>query len=83
MVEEKVKSAQKETKEEKFRRLANARVNRALKSIRVIGNLANSATYNYTDGQVNQIVKALRAEVKELQQRFNGGPDGVKEFKLK
>lgn len=74
---------QKETKEEKFRRLANARVNRALKSIRVIGNLANPATYDYTDKQVNQIVKALRDEVKELQQRFDGGPDGAKEFELK
>ena len=83
MVEQKVTSEHKETKEEKFRRLANARVNRALKSIRVIGNLANPATYNYTEGQVNQIVKALRAEVKELQQRFNGGPDGAKDFELK
>lgn len=74
---------QKETKEERFRRLANARVNRALKSIRVIGNLANPGTYTYTDKQVGQIVRALRAEVKELQQRFNGGPDGSKEFELK
>ncbi len=83
MSQQKAKSEQQETKEEKFRRLANARVNRALKSIQVIGNLANPAIYDYTDKQVSQIVRALRAEVKELQQRFQGGPDGSKEFELK
>ena len=45
-----------ESKEEKFKRLANARVNNAIKQLELIGNLSNSASYDYTDDEVRKIM---------------------------
>ena len=59
-----------ETKAETFRRLANKRVTNALDKIRLIGNLANRGTYEYTDDQVDMIeqvlVRALNQTMGEL-----------------
>ena len=70
-------------KREKFVDLAEARVSRALQSIRVIGNLSNRSTYEYTDEDVRRIMKALSTELEAMHARFRA-PD-VKarpEFKL-
>ncbi|MCB9765248.1 MAG: hypothetical protein H6739_36075 [Alphaproteobacteria bacterium] len=72
-----------ETKAEKFKRLAERRVNRAIKDIRSIGNLANPSNYEYTDDQVRRIVRALKNEVSGLQTRFQTtGSSGEGEFTL-
>jgi ABC-type Fe3+-hydroxamate transport system substrate-binding protein len=55
----------------KFVELAEKRVSRAIKDIRLIGNLSNKSNYSYTDEDVKKIVKALDAEVKRLKQRFD------------
>jgi hypothetical protein len=74
-----VKSARREN----FVRLAEARVERALGAIRVIGNLSNRGNYEYTDNDVKVIISTLQREVKELEQRFKqkDGSQGTK-FKL-
>ena len=41
--------AEKSDKERKFKELAEKRVNRALDSIRLIGNLSNRQNYSYDD----------------------------------
>lgn len=71
-----------ESKREKFVRLANSRVNRALKNIRIVGNLANRSRYEYTEGDLEKIMKALRSELRTLQKRFEGDIDDENEFKL-
>ena len=58
-------------KHEKFRRLAEKRVNRALKDIRLVGNLSNRATYDFTEEEVLKICEALENEVQTLRSRFN------------
>jgi hypothetical protein len=70
-------------KREKFVDLAEARVSRALQSIRVIGNLSNRSTYEYTDEDVRRIMKALSTELEAMQARFRA-PDAKArpEFKL-
>lgn len=55
---------------EKFIRLANRRVNKAIKELQLIGNLANKSNYDYTDEDVRQIFQALRAELKRCEERF-------------
>ena len=50
-------------KRENFVRLAEARVSRALDSIRVIGNLSNRSNYEYDDQDVKEIIKTLQDEV--------------------
>ena len=68
---------------EKFKRLAEQRVNRAIKTVRLIGNLSNKSNYDYTDEDVERIFSALNAEIRACRARFN---DKVRkdenEFKL-
>lgn len=56
-----------ETREEKFRRLANRRVPKALNVIRTIGNLA---AYKPTDQQTDAIMEALGGACAQLEQRL-------------
>ena len=57
-------------KREKFVSLAEKRVTRAIKNIRLIGNLSNRSNYEYSDADVRHIVRALKHEVAELERRF-------------
>ena len=67
----------------KFVELAEKRVARAIKDIRLIGNLSNKSNYTYSDEDVRKIIKALDAEVKRLKQRFeNHGAQDEAVFKL-
>ncbi len=71
------------TKRTNFVRLAEARVTKALKSIKVIGNLSNKTNYEYTDQDINKIINALQAEINLLKARFkNKGNGEAVEFKL-
>ena len=45
-------------KRENFVRLAEGRVNRALKDIRLIGNLSNRSAYSYSDEDVKKTMHA-------------------------
>jgi len=55
----------------KFKELAVKRVNNALKSISLIGNLSNRSNYDYTDQDVEKVFKALEDEIKDCRQRFD------------
>lgn len=54
-----------------FVRIAENRVSRAIKSIRVIGNLSNRSNYSYTDADVKAIISALQNEVTNLKNQFS------------
>ena len=70
-------------KREKFVELAEARVSRALQAIKVIGNLSNRSTYDYSDEDVRKIVKALSAELETMHARFRAPESKARpEFKL-
>ena len=71
------------SKREKFVVLAEARVSRAMQSIRVVGNLSNRNNYEYTDEDIRKIVKALTAEVEAMHARFRSTDAKARpEFKL-
>jgi len=69
----------RELDRQKFVQLAEARVNKTMKDIQLIGNLSNRSNYDYTDEDVEQIFKALSQEIAackkrfELSKRRNGG----------
>ena len=68
---------------EKFIELAEKRVDRAIRDIRLIGNLSNRSNYSFTEQQVAKICKALRDEIKDCEQRFKReGQTKVEGFKL-
>jgi hypothetical protein len=67
----------------KFVELANKRVNKALKDIQLIGNLANRQNYEFTDEQAKKIVRALQQEVDVVKHSFQDVDEvGRKHFKL-
>ena len=59
--------------QERFKKLATQRVNNALKQIKLISNLANKRTYDYSDDQVRAIFNALKSEVETAQAKFKAG----------
>lgn len=58
----------------KFISLAENRVNRALREIRLIGNLSNKSAYTYEPEEVRKIFRALQRELEIARARF--GNDG-------
>ena len=55
---------------DKFVELAQKRVSRVVKDIRLIGNLSNRTNSSYTDDDVKKIVSTLKSEISRLQKRF-------------
>lgn len=67
----------------KFVELAEKRVTKALKDIRLIGNLSNKSNYSYSDHDAKKILKALRDEIELLKARFdNSTNSSISSFKL-
>lgn len=71
-----------ETKNEKFRRLAESRVNTVLDRLRLLGQLADKKNYEYTDEQVSKIFRAIDSELKDTKSKFQKGSAGRKRFTL-
>lgn len=70
-------------KRKKFIELAEARVNRAIKDIRLIGNLANKSAYNYSDEDTKKMFRALQKELDNARSRFGGNGNTKEEgFRL-
>lgn len=56
----------KEQKSEKFKELCEKRVSKATHYLNSLGNLANRAHYEYTQEQVNEMERHLRATLNEM-----------------
>tara|TARA_R110002096_G_scaffold377463_1_gene571309 strand:- start:476 stop:706 length:231 start_codon:yes stop_codon:yes gene_type:complete len=56
---------------EKFVELAEKRVQRAIKDIKLIGNLSNRSNYSYTDQDSKKIYSALKKALDEMKARFD------------
>ena len=70
-------------KRKKFVELAQNRVNRAIRDIRLIGNLANKSAYEYSDEDTKKIFRAVQKEIEAARARFTGDTGGRDtEFRL-
>lgn len=71
-------SSPRESKLQRFERLAEKRVTEAIRRLRLVGNLSNRANYEYSDDHVRQLTEALEGELKQLKNRFRqeGGGSG-------
>lgn len=65
-------STEKRDAREKFVELANKRVTKTIKDLRLVGNLANRRAYKYTENDAKKIVRALQRELDVLKARFRG-----------
>ncbi|MBZ2168297.1 hypothetical protein [Marinobacter sp. F4216] len=72
-----------DTDREKFVRLAEARVTKALKDIKLIGNLSNRSNYSYTEQDAKKIYQALRRAIDDMKTKFDSkGASEEEIFKL-
>lgn len=70
-------------KRAKFVELATNRVNRALKELALVGNLANRSNYEYSDDQAKKIIRALQVGLDQVKSRFStGGAQNHSNFEL-
>ena len=70
-------------KRSKFEQLATSRVNKAIKILRLVSNLANKSHYSYTATDSDKIVTALNQEVRNIKEKFNSkNSRETREFKL-
>ena len=59
-----------ETKREKFIRLAEARTNKIIDMIQLLGNCSNTNAYDYTQADVDKIFNAIELELKEAKKKY-------------
>ena len=60
-----------ETKRDKFVRLAEARTNKIIDMLQLLGNCSNSSAYDYTQQDVDKIFAEIEAEVREAKKKFS------------
>jgi len=63
-------------KKGKFVELANKRVNRAIKDLELVANLANRRNYEYDEEQAKKIVKVLQHQIELVKLSFLSGNAG-------
>lgn len=72
-----------ESKRDRFVRIAEARTNKILEMMRLLGNCSSKANYEYTEEDVKQIFSALEKELKITKNRFLGLDAKDEKFTLK
>ena len=73
---------QKETKRDKFVRLAEARTNKIIDMIRLLGNCSNSRVYEYSKEDVKKIFSAIEEELKMAKAKYEIVENEEKKFTL-
>ena len=61
-----------ESKKQRFKRIAVGRVNKAVKSIELIGNLGNTSLYESTPQDRKKIIKAVNDAVTQMKIELDG-----------
>ena len=69
-----------ESKDERFKRVAEKRVKRILDNLRLLSNCSNKRMYAWTDDQLKRIWSALDKELKDCKLAFEN--KDKEEFKL-
>ncbi len=70
-------AAKKETKREKFVRMAEARTIKIISMVRLLGNCSNRMAYEYSDKDVTKIFSAIEGAVSDAKKRFKSAPNGT------
>lgn len=72
----------KESKSDRFVRLAEARVNKLIKMIRLLGNCSMKCNYEFTEDQVSQIFSTLYNELYKARAKYSIAKREKKPFSL-
>lgn len=69
-------------KKANFVRIAEARTNKIIESIALLGNLSNASYYEYTQDQVKKIFRAIQEELDNQKKKFSAQEPKKKKFRL-
>ena len=69
-------------KRDRFIRIAEARTNKAIDMLRLLGNCADKNNYEYSDDDARQIFQALQKELNNTKNKFSGIDSNNEVFKL-
>ncbi|MBI5614418.1 hypothetical protein HY947_05815 [Candidatus Gottesmanbacteria bacterium] len=69
-----------ETRLDRFKRLATQRTNAILDKLRLLGNLSNKSSYEYTEEDLKKIFSTIEIQLRTIKTRFTGSKKS--EFKL-
>ena len=74
-----------ETRSERFVRIAEARTNKIIDMIQLLGNCANKSNYEYSKEDVKMIFGAIVAELRAAKAKFEASENecGKKAFSLR
>jgi len=61
----------KENKEQRFKRIASKRTEKALDALRKLGNCSNRGIYSYSKEDVSKIFSAVDSELRRIKVLFN------------
>lgn len=70
-------AGKKETKRDKFVRMAEARTIKIISMIRLLGNCSNRMAYEYSEKDVNKIFGAIDSALSDAKRRFKNSPNGT------
>ena len=73
---------QNESKRDCFVRISEARTNKIIDMLRLLGNCSNTATYEYTKEDVKKIFTAIDEELKATKSKFDTVTTNNSKFKL-
>lgn len=60
----------KETRQDRFKRIAAARTQKILDLLRLLGNCSNKSAYAYSNEEVSKIFSAIEKKTREVRARF-------------
>ena len=72
-----------ESKSDRFIRIAEARTNKIIDMIRLLGNCANKGNYSYTEEDIRKIFTAIETELKIAKGKFTESESSDKKFTLR
>ena len=74
--------ANNESKSVRFVRIAEARTNKIIDMIQLLGNCSNRATYDYSKEDVKKIFGAIENELRLAKSKFDIGENDCREKKF-
>ena len=72
-----------ESKEERFIRVAEARTNKIIEMVRLLGNCSNKNNYAYKQTDVKKIFDRIEGELEEAMNKFSEVKQSPKSFRLR
>lgn len=71
--------AKSTVKKERFKNVAGRRVQKVLDDLESLSKCANKSTYEYTDEEVNKMMRVIREKVKQLDASFSANSKSGKQ----